>query len=137
MAPQYLYNHLLFVYEQTREGGSGNNQPALNKSRVEAMVFPVAPQTEQVIICEAVEKILSELGSIQELKSVATSSLDLLDQSILSKAFKGELVSQDPNDEPASELLARIHAAREKEAAEKKATRKKKSKKKAVPKRKS
>ena len=60
-----------------------------------------------------------------------------LDQSILSKAFKGELVPQDPNDEPASELLARIRDTREKEAAEKKATRKKKSKKKAVPKRKS
>ena len=63
--------------------------------------------------------------------------IEKLDQSILSKAFKGELVPQDPNDEPASELLARIRATREKEAAEKKATGKKKSKKKAVPKLKS
>jgi hypothetical protein len=34
--------------------------------------------------------------------------LDSLDQSILAKAFRGELVPQDPNDEPASVLLARI-----------------------------
>ena len=36
-----------------------------------------------------------------------------LDQSILSKAFRGELVPQDPRDEPASELLARIRTTRE------------------------
>lgn len=40
------------------------------------------------------------------------SALQKLDQSILAKAFRGELVPQDPADEPAAELLARIAAAR-------------------------
>ena len=40
-------------------------------------------------------------------------NLEKLDQSILSKAFRGELVPQDLSDEPASELLARIRATRE------------------------
>jgi hypothetical protein len=41
------------------------------------------------------------------------SSLTQLDQSILARAFRGELVPQDPRDEPASELLARIRTTRE------------------------
>ena len=46
-------------------------------------------------------------------------SLTQLDQSILAKAFRGELVPQDPRDEPASELLARIRTTREAGAATK------------------
>ena len=38
----------------------------------------------------------------------AQSQVDKLTQSILAKAFRGELVPQDPNDEPATELLKRI-----------------------------
>ena len=41
---------------------------------------------------------------------------DLLRQSILKKAFSGKLVPQDPKDEPASELLKRIKAERDKAA---------------------
>jgi type I restriction enzyme S subunit len=56
-----------------------------------------------------------------------TSKLSQLDQSILAKAFRGELVPQDPRDEPASELLARIRTTREANASKpkKKATRRK------------
>jgi type I restriction enzyme S subunit len=60
------------------------------------------------------------------------SSLTQLDQSILSKAFRGELVPQDPRDEPASELLARIRTTRESAAATKKASKKKAIRKKGV-----
>ena len=44
------------------------------------------------------------------------ADLDQLDQSILAKAFRGELVPQDPNDEPASSLLARIREQRMQQA---------------------
>lgn len=52
--------------------------------------------------------------------------MNQLDQSILAKAFRGELVPQDPRDEPASELLARIQTTRDGTAAKpkKKAARK-------------
>ena len=52
-----------------------------------------------------------------------TSKLSQLDQSILAKAFRGELVPQDPRDEPASELLARIRTTRDAEVPKKKASR--------------
>ena len=41
------------------------------------------------------------------------TTLPQLDHSILAKAFRGELVPQNPHEEPASELLARIRATRE------------------------
>ncbi len=50
--------------------------------------------------------------------------LDQLDQSILAKAFRGELVPQDPNDEPASVLLERIRTERAKREAEAKGAKK-------------
>jgi type I restriction enzyme, S subunit len=49
------------------------------------------------------------------LTSEATSArklIDHLDQAVLAKAFRGELVPQDPNDEPARVLLERIQSAR-------------------------
>lgn len=55
------------------------------------------------------------------------SSLTHLDQSILAKAFRGELVPQDPNDEPASVLLERIRASREASKEKKSTSRKRKA----------
>jgi type I restriction enzyme S subunit len=52
---------------------------------------------------------------IDRLAAEATSArklVDHLDQAVLSKAFRGELVQQDPDDEPASVLLERIKAER-------------------------
>jgi hypothetical protein len=43
---------------------------------------------------------------------LARTLIDHLDQAVLAKAFRGELVPQDPNDEPASVLLERIRAER-------------------------
>jgi type I restriction enzyme S subunit len=60
-------------------------------------------------------RIDSAFAWIDRVASEATSSRKLIDhlhQAILAKAFRGELVSQDTNDEPASELLTRIHTQR-------------------------
>lgn len=64
---------------------------------------------------EELEKIRRGLDAIENCRvqfGVANSRLATLDQSILAKAFRGELVPQDPNDEPASVLLERIRAER-------------------------
>jgi hypothetical protein len=47
------------------------------------------------------------------LMTESESALTQLEQSILAKAFRGELVPQDPRDEPVSELLSRIRTTRE------------------------
>jgi type I restriction enzyme S subunit len=63
---------------------------------------------------------------IVNLQSHARTSY--LNQSILAKAFRGELVPQDPNDEPASVLLERIKAERDKQEGTGKKAKKKESK---------
>ncbi|MBB2842651.1 UNVERIFIED_ORG: type I restriction enzyme S subunit [Rhizobium etli] len=74
--------------------------------------LPVPPLEEQQ---EIVRRIESAFAKIDRLAAEAKSALYLvgrLDEAILAKAFRGELVPQDENDEPAEKLLERIRAER-------------------------
>jgi type I restriction enzyme S subunit len=75
---------------------------------------------EQKEIVSRVEKLLSTADEIEARYKKAKEYVDKLSQSILAKAFRGELVPQDPNDEPAEKLLERIKAEKEKEEKKKK-----------------
>lgn len=110
--PEYLYYFLYERYEETRRVGSGNNQQALNKKTVQSLPFALPPIAEQTEIVRRVEQLFAFADQLEAKVTSAKSHIDHLTQSILAKAFRGELVSQDPNDEPASELLARIKAQR-------------------------
>ena len=95
-------------------------QAGVNKKKLAQYPIYLPPLAEQA---ETVRQVEAALGSIEEIENGLASmesSLTQLDQSILAKAFRGELVPQNPNDEPASELLARIKAARERAEAKKK-----------------
>ena len=72
-------------------------------------VVPLAEQQEIVRRVEALFKLADE---IEARYNKAKAYVDKLAQSILAKAFRGELVPQDPNDEPASVLLERIRGQR-------------------------
>jgi type I restriction enzyme S subunit len=109
---EYVYRYLESEYERTRRGSSGNNQPALNKSRVQAIPFPLAPGPEQVKIVRHIESVLALADRVRMQVGSMQDDLSSLDRAILTKAFRGELVPQDPNDEPASVLLERIRAER-------------------------
>lgn len=105
----------------------------LNLEDVKSTVVPLPPIVEQLRIVSEVERRISALGAVNAIVELNLARCNRLRQSILKRAFEGKLVPQDPNDEPASELLARIQA--EAEAAKpkrsnKKSTRKKKAAKK-------
>jgi type I restriction enzyme, S subunit len=70
---------------------------------------------EQKEIIRRVEKLFKAIDSIAQDYQKARQLLDRLDQATLAKAFRGELVPQDPNDEPAAALLERIQAERQAE----------------------
>lgn len=73
---------------------------------------PVPPMDEQDEIVRLVEQLFALADQLENRVKAAQARIDCLTQSILTKAFRGKLVPQDPNDEPASELLARIQTQR-------------------------
>ncbi len=109
---QLFYYYLLYQYEITRKLGSGNNQKALNKSRVSEMLYPLIPAKEQERLTALLEKIISLIAKNEKEIENNLKKSQALRQSILKKAFSGKLVPQDLNDEPACELLKRIEKER-------------------------
>jgi type I restriction enzyme, S subunit len=91
--------------------------------------IPLPPLPEQLEIVRRVEELFALTDRLEARYKKAKIHIDKLTQSILAKAFRGELVPQDPNDEPVSELLERIKEERKREIPTKKAaTRKSKRK---------
>jgi type I restriction enzyme S subunit len=129
VASEYLWYWLQYRYAINRIAGSGTGPQALNCQRVGEMQFILSPLEEQYEIVKRVKQIFQNLQIIQATSESVRENTNTLNQSILSKAFRGELVEQDPNDEPASVLLERIQKEREKEKAKVKQTGAKKLKK--------
>lgn len=120
--PQYLYwvlsNSNTKAYLENEAKGSTMSN--LNLSIVKNIPFPLPSIDEQKKIVKQVEQLFAFADKLEARYNKAKTMLDKLPQSILAKAFRGELVAQDPNDEPASLLLERIREEKEKLAAEKK-----------------
>lgn len=112
VAPEFVYYWLWSRYDETRRGNSGNNQPALNKSIVEAILFPLPPLNELAAVVASVEAAMEEASNQDAALEHALRQSAAQRKNILQAAFAGQLVPQDPNDEPASVLLARIRAER-------------------------
>lgn len=91
---------------------SGSAQPKLNQKNMNEIPVFVPPPEEQTEIVRHIEQLFAFADQLEAKVASAKSSIDQLTQSILAKAFRGELVPQDPNDEPASVLLERIKAQR-------------------------
>lgn len=90
-SPKYVYYFLQMNYDNTRRVGSGNNQKALNKERVRAIRFPFTSFDEQQKIVEEIESRLSVCDSIERTVDTALAQAEAMRQSILKKAFEGEL----------------------------------------------
>jgi len=91
----------------------GTTSPHLNIGNIRKLDFLVPSVSEQRQIVNAVTSFLDTAFDVEQQYQGSGNLLDWLDRSILAKAFRGELVEQDPNDEPASVLLERIRADRE------------------------
>jgi len=106
----------------TKMASSTSGLHTLSVSKINKIIIPLAPLAEQQEIVRRVESLFKLADQLEGRYQKAKSYVDKLTQSILAKAFRGELVAQDPNDEPASVLLERIK--QEKEAATTEKTRK-------------
>ncbi len=114
---KYLFYYLLAERDNLKKRGAGAAQPNISREKIIAYLFPLPPFAEQKRIIEKLEEILAlvdEYGKNEEILSEMNQKLPKqIRQSILQYAVQGKLVEQNPQDEPASELLKRIKAEKE------------------------
>ncbi len=115
--PEYIISYLNSIpglIELRKNAKHAVNQSSINQQDVKAVLINLPPLNEQKEIVRRVESLFKKADEIEERYKKAKEFVDKLTQSILAKAFRGELVPQDPNDEPASVLLERIKLEKEK-----------------------
>ncbi len=113
----YLKALLLKSYEWMRAQASGGVQPNLNLQIVKSIAVPLPPNEEQAEITQLLDRQFDQVSQQMEAVKLSLKQSAVQRQNILRAAFAGQLVPQDPNDEPASVLLERIRAERAAQAA--------------------
>lgn len=113
--PEQLYHYYFWESrtQQLRNIDQGAAQPNLNTDLLRDYLIPVCSKAEMTEVTNRLAEQLSTISALEADIDLNLQKAEALRQSILKKAFAGELVPQDPADEPASELLARIRAERE------------------------
>ena len=112
---KYCYYFILSPYIQKIIVESKNStNDNISVALIYSFIIPVPPIAEQERIVKEIERFSPLLAEYDKLEQQATKLddeiYDNLKKSILQYAIQGKLVTQDPNDEPASVLLARIRA---------------------------
>ncbi|KQN82248.1 hypothetical protein ASE90_11245 [Sphingomonas sp. Leaf67] len=94
------------------QGTQTTNLASISKRRVMALPVPVPPVAEAREIVLLITAAFARADRLEAEAARDRALLDRIEAAILAKAFRGELVPQEPNDEPASVLLDRIRAER-------------------------
>lgn len=113
--------------EQAKQLSTGTAQKTLSLSGLRGFSVCIPSIYEQNEIVGRITALFSLADVVEKNWEEAKLRLDRLTQSILAKAFRGELVAQDQNDEPASELLKRINSSDVESKPKRKATSKPKA----------
>ena len=119
---KYLFYYLLAPdfdnYANDTENSKGVAYPAINDDRLYKALIPLPPLSEQHRIVAKIEELLPYIeryGKAEEhLTTLNTTFPEALKKSILQEAVQGKLVPQNSDDEPASVLLERIRAEKQK-----------------------
>ena len=87
---------------------TGSAQPKLSQERLNKILLPLPPLSEQRRIVEKIEELLALVDDLETNKTDLQSYIKQAKSKVLEMAVRGELVPQNPEDEPASVLLERI-----------------------------
>lgn len=122
----FFPDFLLYLLNQLnlKDSSVSTAQPVISAQRIYPLKFPLPPLNEQKRIVAKIEELLPFIEEYdkkeQKLTTLNQQFPDQLKKSILQAAIQGQLVAQAPNDEPASELIKRIQAEKERLISEKK-----------------
>lgn len=106
---KYLFYFLLSYKEEFKALGGGGAQPNISKDIIVKTLIPIPPIKEQERIVSQIDNLLNILETLDTNKYSLETSISQAKSKILDLAIHGKLVPQDPNDEPAIELLKRIN----------------------------
>ena len=109
--PQYVkyFFESGFYWEQIERGSVGIGQPNVNGTTLGNLRLPIPPINEQERIVSELKKWIAVITSIEANKNDLQGYIESAKYKILDLAIHGKLVPQDPNDEPAVDLLRRIN----------------------------
>ena len=109
--PEYvkLFFESEYYWAQIELNSVGIGQPNVNGTILGSLNIPLPPLSEQKRIVIEIERWLSLINAIENNKVDLQTAIKQTKSKILDLAIHGKLVPQDPNDEPASELLKRIN----------------------------
>ena len=107
--PEYFHALVLSSYFAKSMRITGSGREGLPKYNLEQMGFPLPPLTEQQRIVAEIEHWFALIDQIEQGKADLQTIIKQTKSKILDLAIHGKLVPQDPNDEPAIELLKRIN----------------------------
>jgi type I restriction enzyme, S subunit len=111
--PSYVEFFLRTARDELTAFAPATAQKNINLETLSRIQLPMAPLDKQREIVDRIEKAFSWIDRLATETTNARKLIDHLDQAVMAKAFRGELVPQDPNDEPASVLLERIQAEKQ------------------------
>jgi len=120
LCPKYLkfFMESELYWTQLRNGTIATAQPNCNGKTLSNMIVPVPPIAEQHRIVAKIEELLPYIEQYEKAETQLTKLNadfpEMLKKSILQEAVQGKLVPQNPDDEPASALLERIRAEKQK-----------------------
>jgi type I restriction enzyme S subunit len=108
IVPEFLMHLLIAEKQSILSFGKGSAHRTVYYPEVKAFHVCLPPVAEQREIVRLVELQLANMERLRDAFESALAAGQTLDRAILAKAFRGELVPQDPNDEPAEQMLARL-----------------------------
>lgn len=106
----YCYYMMIsnYVVDGLNHFMKGDNSPSINNDNILSWLYPIPPLTEQQRIVLEIERWFYLIDNLEDSKSDLKDFVIKTKSKVLDLAIHGKLVEQDPNDEPASELLKRI-----------------------------
>jgi len=109
ISSNYFHALILSTFFSKSMKITGSGREGLPKYNLEQMMFPLPPLAEQHRIVTEIERWFFLIDIIESSKEDLQTAIKQAKNKILDLAIHGKLVPQDPNDEPASELLKRIN----------------------------